>query len=244
VHGLGHGLRGRENVPRADPRGKAPIELGETHRGALLASPVGTQRCKEPILLGADPRLDCTFSAPKSISVLWALTPDPWVRAEVLAAHEAAVDAALGWFEATGRSPGGAPTVLTRSTPAASLQPCSASTPPAPSTPNSIRFRALEPRRPRRRKHRLTWAFTVERVTRIELAFSAWEASKPKPVTSGFAPKTGLETTLRPCPRSEHQPGENQHLVRLISERIAGRRCHSAAVMNRSKLSGLAVTRK
>jgi conjugative relaxase-like TrwC/TraI family protein len=42
---------------------------------------------------------DCTFSAPKSISVLWALTPDPWVRAEVLAAHEAAVDAALGWFE-------------------------------------------------------------------------------------------------------------------------------------------------
>ena len=45
---------------------------------------------------------DCTFSAPKSISVLWALTPDPWVRAEVLAAHEAAVDAALGWFEAHG----------------------------------------------------------------------------------------------------------------------------------------------
>jgi conjugative relaxase-like TrwC/TraI family protein len=42
---------------------------------------------------------DCTFSAPKSVSVLWALTPDPWVRAEVLAAHEAAVDAALAWFE-------------------------------------------------------------------------------------------------------------------------------------------------
>jgi conjugative relaxase-like TrwC/TraI family protein len=45
---------------------------------------------------------DCTFSAPKSISVLWALTPDPWVRAEVLAAHDAAVDAALGWFETHG----------------------------------------------------------------------------------------------------------------------------------------------
>ena len=45
---------------------------------------------------------DCTFSAPKSISVLWALTPDPWVRAEVLASHEAAVDAALGWFDAHG----------------------------------------------------------------------------------------------------------------------------------------------
>ncbi len=31
--------------------------------------------------------------------MLWALTPDRWVRAEVLAAHDTAVDAALGWFE-------------------------------------------------------------------------------------------------------------------------------------------------
>ena len=45
---------------------------------------------------------DATFSAPKSVSVLWALTPDPWVRAEVLAAHDAAVDTALGWFERHG----------------------------------------------------------------------------------------------------------------------------------------------
>lgn len=42
------------------------------------------------------------FSSPKSVSVLWALTPDPWVRAEVLAAHDVAVDAALGWFERHG----------------------------------------------------------------------------------------------------------------------------------------------
>ena len=42
---------------------------------------------------------DATFSAPKSVSVLWALTPDPWVRAEVLAANDAAVDGALDWFE-------------------------------------------------------------------------------------------------------------------------------------------------
>ncbi len=42
---------------------------------------------------------DATFSAPKSVSVLWALSPDPIVRAEVLASHDAAVDAALGWFE-------------------------------------------------------------------------------------------------------------------------------------------------
>lgn len=42
---------------------------------------------------------DATFAAPKSVSALWALTPDPWVRAEVLAAHDTAVTAALGWFE-------------------------------------------------------------------------------------------------------------------------------------------------
>ncbi|HEX7131361.1 MAG TPA: MobF family relaxase [Iamia sp.] len=45
---------------------------------------------------------DATFSAPKSVSVLWALTPDPWIRAEVLAAHDAAVEAALGWLERHG----------------------------------------------------------------------------------------------------------------------------------------------
>jgi len=45
---------------------------------------------------------DATFSAPKSVSALWALTPDPWTRAEVLAAHDAAVDATLAWFEAHG----------------------------------------------------------------------------------------------------------------------------------------------
>lgn len=45
---------------------------------------------------------DATFSAPKSVSVLWALSPDPWVRAEVLAAHDAAVDAAMGWFQRHG----------------------------------------------------------------------------------------------------------------------------------------------
>lgn len=45
---------------------------------------------------------DATFSAPKSVSVLWALTPDPWVRAEVLAAHDAAVVAAVDWLEVHG----------------------------------------------------------------------------------------------------------------------------------------------
>ena len=45
---------------------------------------------------------DATFSAPKSASVLWGLTTDPFVRAEVLAAHDAAVVAALQWFQTHG----------------------------------------------------------------------------------------------------------------------------------------------
>jgi conjugative relaxase-like TrwC/TraI family protein len=45
---------------------------------------------------------DATFSAPKSVSVLWALSPDPFVQAEVLAAHDAAVTSALGWLERHG----------------------------------------------------------------------------------------------------------------------------------------------
>ena len=41
---------------------------------------------------------DVTCSAPKSVSVLWALG-DEYVRAEVLAAHDAAVEAMVGWIE-------------------------------------------------------------------------------------------------------------------------------------------------
>ncbi len=41
---------------------------------------------------------DACFSAPKSVSVLWGLAEDPFVRAEVAAAHDAAVEAALSFF--------------------------------------------------------------------------------------------------------------------------------------------------
>ena len=41
---------------------------------------------------------DITFSAPKSVSVLWAVA-DPRVRIEVAAAHDAAVEAVLGFVE-------------------------------------------------------------------------------------------------------------------------------------------------
>ena len=43
---------------------------------------------------------DLTFSAPKSVSVLWA-TADPDTRRQVLAGHDAAVDAVLGHVQAT-----------------------------------------------------------------------------------------------------------------------------------------------
>jgi conjugative relaxase-like TrwC/TraI family protein len=42
---------------------------------------------------------DLTFSAPKSVSVLWALHPDAQVRAAVAAAHDVAVGDALGFLE-------------------------------------------------------------------------------------------------------------------------------------------------
>ncbi|HVQ57458.1 MAG TPA: MobF family relaxase [Solirubrobacterales bacterium] len=47
---------------------------------------------------GPVPGFDLTFSAPKSVSVLWALGGHP-VAAEVKAAHAAAVEAALGYLQ-------------------------------------------------------------------------------------------------------------------------------------------------
>lgn len=45
---------------------------------------------------------DVTFSAPKSVSVLWALHEDPSVRREVAEAHDAAVAATVTWIETHG----------------------------------------------------------------------------------------------------------------------------------------------
>jgi len=41
---------------------------------------------------------DATFSAPKSVSLMWALG-DKRLQTEVLEAHDSAVDATLGWIE-------------------------------------------------------------------------------------------------------------------------------------------------
>jgi conjugative relaxase-like TrwC/TraI family protein len=45
---------------------------------------------------------DVTFSAPKSVSVLWALAPDDETQHQVVAAHDVAVAATLEWIEAHG----------------------------------------------------------------------------------------------------------------------------------------------
>ncbi|MBL8777543.1 MAG: relaxase domain-containing protein [Acidimicrobiales bacterium] len=89
-------------------RGQAGLDLdgavtGEQLRAVLDGSHPSTGRQLGRRFGDSSARgFDATFSAPKSVSVLWALTPDPWVRAEVLAAHDAAVDAALAWFERHG----------------------------------------------------------------------------------------------------------------------------------------------
>ncbi len=71
----------------------ALLDATHPHTGARLGRRFGDSSVRG---------FDATFSAPKSVSALWALTPDPWVRAEVLAAHDAAVKAAMAWFEAQG----------------------------------------------------------------------------------------------------------------------------------------------
>jgi conjugative relaxase-like TrwC/TraI family protein len=48
------------------------------------------------------PGFDLTFSAPKSVSLVWALSQDQEVAAAVVEAHDAAVRAAIGWLEAEG----------------------------------------------------------------------------------------------------------------------------------------------
>lgn len=69
------------------------LDARHPHIGQVLGRPFGDVSARG---------FDATFSAPKSVSVLWALSPDPWVRAEVLAAHDVAVRATLAWAEQHG----------------------------------------------------------------------------------------------------------------------------------------------
>jgi conjugative relaxase-like TrwC/TraI family protein len=85
VLGLGGEVEGEEL--------RALLEGRHPEAGAKLGREFGASSARG---------FDATFSAPKSVSVLWALTPDAWIRAEVLAAHDTAVDAVLGWLEQHG----------------------------------------------------------------------------------------------------------------------------------------------
>jgi conjugative relaxase-like TrwC/TraI family protein len=77
---------------------------GKVDADQLSAMLTGTNPASgEPLGLrhvegGAVPGFDLTFSAPKSVSVLWALGGHP-VAAEVKAAHAAAVDAGLSYLQ-------------------------------------------------------------------------------------------------------------------------------------------------
>lgn len=80
------------------PQGKVdPDQLTAMLTGTNPASgePLGLRHVEG----GPVPGFDLTFSAPKSVSVLWALG-GRGVAAEVKAAHAAAVDAALGYLQA------------------------------------------------------------------------------------------------------------------------------------------------
>lgn len=111
--GLGRGPVDYYLDPKEPPgrwwgRGREALGLDGPVSGADMRAVLEAQHPETGRTLGrrfgdASARgFDATFSAPKSVSVLWALTPDRWVRAEVLAAHDAAVDAALGWVEQHG----------------------------------------------------------------------------------------------------------------------------------------------
>ena len=94
---------------------------------ALLAGrePGGEQLAAAPPGRTRVPGYDLTFSAPKSVSLLHALGEPP-VQSEVLAAHEAAVAAALATWSVTPPSFAAAPAGTSGSPPRASSPPASA----------------------------------------------------------------------------------------------------------------------
>ena len=59
---------------------EAMLQGGHPGQGGRLGRGFGAKSARA---------FDATFSAPKSVSVLWALSPDAAVRAAVLAAHDA-----------------------------------------------------------------------------------------------------------------------------------------------------------
>lgn len=73
--------------------GKAPIKETEAPEGAKTASGRPTSKKRKPVA-----GFDLTFSAPKSVSVLWAVA-DNSTQARIHAAHQEAVRKTLSWAE-------------------------------------------------------------------------------------------------------------------------------------------------
>ena len=90
----GLGLDGR--VDADDLR--ALLEGCDPATGTLLGSVLGDRTMANGTVIRAVAGFDATFSAPKSVSVWWALTGDPGL----LEAHDVAVRAALGHLERFG----------------------------------------------------------------------------------------------------------------------------------------------
>ena len=103
AHGAEDYYTERGEVPgRWMGRGAALLGLaGEVNDGDFLAVLAGEDPATGGRLTAPNRRragFDLTFSAPKSVSVLWAFA-SPELREAVEAAHDAAVDAAVGYLE-------------------------------------------------------------------------------------------------------------------------------------------------
>lgn len=103
-------LKGEE--PPGQWQGKGAADLGlagavsrEDFAAALRGYKpgIGSKEPQEALVQNAGDKhmagWDLTFSAPKSVSVLWALAPDKESRNAIAAAHDAAVTEALGFIE-------------------------------------------------------------------------------------------------------------------------------------------------
>jgi conjugative relaxase-like TrwC/TraI family protein len=87
LEALGLGVEVSGDELRALLTGEHPV------KGATLGRSFGDKSARG---------FDVTFSAPKSVSVLWALHPDEHVRDAVAASHDAAVAATVDWIETHG----------------------------------------------------------------------------------------------------------------------------------------------
>jgi conjugative relaxase-like TrwC/TraI family protein len=90
----GLGLDGRVDADQLE----ALLEGRDPTTGLLLGTPLRDRTSSTGMVVRAVAGFDATFSAPKSVSVWWALTGDPGL----LAAHDVAVRAALEHLERYG----------------------------------------------------------------------------------------------------------------------------------------------